>query len=221
MTLRMDWRAAVLKDKRIGNAPRMLLVVLADHMRDDGYVCYPRAKLAAELNIGQSRVAERMAEAIRVGLLDVVERGKPGRTATYRAVISTAAQVQAKPRRQRPDGLIQHDTIHTHVRTESIPTSGPSESIRTCVPTPSGRPTVSVHPDVRTDPHAQVDTHVQYASSNHKPQLPAQIPSGENQERSEDEDPGSPPDECVTCFVNDELDSTGQCRRCATALAIA
>lgn len=85
--LRARWRAEVVRSPRITDSVRVVLLVLAEHMTDAGYVSVPRSRLAAELNRSPRRITERIEKAREAGFLDVVRRGMPGRTAEYVATM--------------------------------------------------------------------------------------------------------------------------------------
>lgn len=74
----------------ITDSTRVVLLVLADHMTDHGYVSVPRSTIAKTINRSHRRVTERLQDARTAGLLDVVRSGRPGRTAEYVAVIPTS-----------------------------------------------------------------------------------------------------------------------------------
>lgn len=56
-------------------------------MNANGIVSVPRSKLAADLGVDPARVTEHIRLARRLGLLDVVRRGRHGVTAVYQATI--------------------------------------------------------------------------------------------------------------------------------------
>lgn len=79
-----DWRAAVYKHRGISNGTRVLLLILADHMRLDGSVSRSRTQLADDLGVSARRITERVSEAHGAALLDTIVAGKPGTTAVYK-----------------------------------------------------------------------------------------------------------------------------------------
>lgn len=85
--LRDRWREIVLASPHITDSVRVVLLVLADHMTDHGYVSVPRSTIARTIHRSPRRVTERLERAREAGLLDVVRSGRPGRTAEYVAVI--------------------------------------------------------------------------------------------------------------------------------------
>lgn len=85
--LRTTWRRLVLRTHAITDATRVVLLVLADEMRQDGYVSVPRKDIAARLGRSERRVQQRIADAREAGLLTVIRPGYRGHTAEYRAVL--------------------------------------------------------------------------------------------------------------------------------------
>ncbi len=85
--LRERWRVEVWRSPAVTDSVRVLLVLLAEHMCADGYVSVPRKALAERLGRTPRRITERLELAVSAGLLTRVESGKPGRTATYRALM--------------------------------------------------------------------------------------------------------------------------------------
>ena len=86
-SLRDRWRTEVIRSPHINDGTRVLLLVLADQMREDGYVTVPREKLAQQLDRHERKISARLAEAVEARLLDRVVRGQKGRTAVYRALL--------------------------------------------------------------------------------------------------------------------------------------
>jgi len=79
-----DWRRAVLRSSQITDSTRVLLLVLAEHVRDHNLqVSVPRKDLARWLNRSERRITERITAAHDAGLLDTVSPGHRGRTAVY------------------------------------------------------------------------------------------------------------------------------------------
>lgn len=95
--LRDRWRATLWRAP-VSDATRILLLLLADHMRTDGHVSVPRAELAATLGRTERRVNDRIKEARAAGLLDCIAAGRPGRTAEYVALLPKGAQVRPLPK---------------------------------------------------------------------------------------------------------------------------
>lgn len=85
--IRERWIAEVLRADYIGDACRVLLLVLARNMTDRGAVSVPRHKLATMLGKPERRISERIAEAVKAGLLSRLGGGYRGRTAEYMAYL--------------------------------------------------------------------------------------------------------------------------------------
>ena len=83
---RDDWRRAVLCNKSITDATRVLLLVMCDYVKPNMTVSVPRYELAALLQRSERRISERVAAAQKAGLLgvDPIVRGQKGRTAVYK-----------------------------------------------------------------------------------------------------------------------------------------
>jgi hypothetical protein len=85
--LRDRWVDALL-DAKISQPCLVLMLLLAHKMGDHGKVSIPRRELAAMLRVHEQRIAERIAEARRAHLLDLVPgSGHRGRIAQYVAVL--------------------------------------------------------------------------------------------------------------------------------------
>lgn len=86
-SLRDRWRSEVVRSPHITDSTRVLLMLLAEDMREDGYVSVPRQRLAQQLDRTERKVSQRLADAVEARLLDRVVRGQKGRTAVYRALL--------------------------------------------------------------------------------------------------------------------------------------
>jgi len=84
-----DWRRAVYRSG-VSDRAKVLLLFMADHMRSNRHVSIPRAKMAAELNVRERRVTERITEAHRAGFLSTVSAGYIGHTAIYQGLFPDA-----------------------------------------------------------------------------------------------------------------------------------
>jgi hypothetical protein len=85
--LRDRWRTIVYCTPTIGDACRVLLLLLSETMTDAGYVSVPRAALADQLNVYPQRITDRVGEAVKANLLQKVGGGYHGVTAQYVAVL--------------------------------------------------------------------------------------------------------------------------------------
>ena len=92
-TVRGRWLRCVYATARVPDSVRVLLLVLAEHMDDDGRVEVGRDELASMLSRAPRRISERLADAIGAGLLTQTRRGSPGRSAAYEAAFPEGEQV--------------------------------------------------------------------------------------------------------------------------------
>ncbi len=92
--VRDRWTVEVLQSDRIGDGCRVLLLVMARGMTAGGVVSVRRDQLAETLGRHPQRVAERIGEAKRAGLLDQTGGGHRGHAAEYRATIRPAESVR-------------------------------------------------------------------------------------------------------------------------------
>jgi hypothetical protein len=110
----VEWRQAMLAYHGAGmtEGVRVLLLVMAEKMDVRRCVSVPRAALARMLAVDVRRVTERVQIAHELGLLDTVQRGRPGVTATYQGLFPTGAHVRTKTRR---DSAAVRTTEHSAV----------------------------------------------------------------------------------------------------------
>src|SRR5690554_5689529 len=92
-SLRTRWRREVFRTKLVPDSVRVVLLALAEHMRENGYVSVARRTIAAEIGRDPRRINERIQAAVDARLLDRVRRGRPGVTAVYRAVLPWGGRV--------------------------------------------------------------------------------------------------------------------------------
>lgn len=85
-----DWRRAVYRSTTLSDRVKVLLLYLADHMRDNRQVSVPRAQVAKGLGRSERRVTERITEAHEAGWLSTVTRGQKGITAVYQGLFPDA-----------------------------------------------------------------------------------------------------------------------------------
>jgi len=96
--LRDRWRDEhVIPHKEIGDACKVLLLILAGRMTDRGAVSVPRDQLAAMLDVDPRRITAGIGVAVRHRLLMKVGGGYRGRTAEYVAVIPTGKVAVERP----------------------------------------------------------------------------------------------------------------------------
>ena len=78
-----DWQRAVFRSPISANV-RLLLMYLSEHMREhDKHVSVPRKKIATALGWSETRVSERITEAVKHDFLTPVSAGHKGHTAVY------------------------------------------------------------------------------------------------------------------------------------------
>jgi len=118
---RTRWRRLVLRHRapRLTGSVRVLLLVMADHMDERGYVSVPRSRLAETLAVAPARVSERIGVATSVGLLAVVRRARPGVTAVYQATLPAPVEVHPSV---PPLEVRNPVTVEVH---PSVPTAEP------------------------------------------------------------------------------------------------
>lgn len=87
----MKWRKAVYAEREgMTNGCRVLLLRLSDDMDASRIVSIPRSVLADDLGVAPARITEGIKKARALGFLDIVQRGRPGITATYKGTIPNA-----------------------------------------------------------------------------------------------------------------------------------
>lgn len=122
-----DWRRAVYKARVSGNV-QVLLLKMADHMRDNRRVSVPRERLADELGIHPQRVAERIKTAVDTGWLSKISGGYRGLTATYEGLFPgdcvPTSSTHSGAERVRPTSTHSTPEIGTHSKRECVPDGG-------------------------------------------------------------------------------------------------
>lgn len=119
--LRDRWRdEAVIPHGEIGDACKVLLLVMATKMTDAGYLSgVSRERLADLLGVHPRRVAERIATATRHGLLTKIGGGYPGHTAEYVATIPAGLGAAERHPSRRKGAGERHPLSVTHSPGES------------------------------------------------------------------------------------------------------
>ncbi len=115
--VRGRWVAEIRSSSKIGDACRVLLMVMADDMTERGYVSVPREKLAKAIGRHPQRVTERIAEAITKGYLVRLQTGHRGRAGEKGMTSSYAASFPAS-------GQIGNGRAVTYPRTDSAVGNG-------------------------------------------------------------------------------------------------
>lgn len=137
-SIRARWVAEVYRTALVTDSTKLLLVLLAEDMREDGYVSVPREVLAKRLGRNERKVSARLESAVTARLLDRVVRGNRGRTAVYRALLPGVERLPVSDTlSQRKPAGSKHPSV-TENRHPMDPNSGPP-----------GGPTSSKHDETR------------------------------------------------------------------------
>jgi hypothetical protein len=88
-----DWRRAVFRAHHLGDPVRVLLLFLADHMKDNRTVSVKRDVIAKALGKSERRISERVAAAHDAGFLSTVAPGYRGHVAVYQGTFPEAESV--------------------------------------------------------------------------------------------------------------------------------
>jgi len=180
--VRERWIAEVLRTERIGDACRVLLLVMARHMSDTGIAAITRDQLAAIIGRHPQRVAERISEARRCGLLNVLSAGTKARPTEYIAVIPASesrTDVQYAIDRKRT-GLRYAKSVRNPrsaaAESERVPIRESSVSVSEHLAVDQGREPRTDHDDSR----AKGDHDDKDGSNEERPctRLPADAPFG-------------------------------------------
>jgi hypothetical protein len=133
------WYLEVIRTRLVNGACRELLSLIAvRHMTDTGYVCVPRAVLAAQLDVDEQRITRRVMEAVGAGLLTRVGGGVNGQTQQYLATLPTRQGVAE--RHPQPQAEVtgerhpQSDTLNHNLRVSQNDTHTYAPA-RACAPT--------------------------------------------------------------------------------------
>jgi hypothetical protein len=98
-----DWRREVYRSTTLSDRTKVLLLFLADNMREDRKVSVPREKVAAALGRSERRITERITEAHDAGWLWTVVRGQKGITAVYQGLFpDVLSGTDARPLNGKP-----------------------------------------------------------------------------------------------------------------------
>jgi len=204
--VRDPWCRAVIKHSTLTNATKLLLVVLVDDMKLDGRVSVPRSELAKKLGVHPSRITERIKEAVDARVLDVVQRGRPGVTAEYQALLSDGAPVRTKKARRRlnPDGAPVRTMQQALHGARTVPSDGADGG-------PSDRLTLGAPVQSPSTTHSPFDT---------APAVVGEKPKGANNEKGNGRThvtDTSDPRQCALCNEERKLGDDGLCADCAAA----
>ena len=106
-TARGRWLRYVYATARVPDSVRVLLLVMAEHMDEDGRVEIGRDDLAALLSRAPQRISGRCSKAIEAGLLQQVRRGTRGAKSVFQAVFPEGESItpvsDTFPRKQVTD----------------------------------------------------------------------------------------------------------------------
>lgn len=155
------WRTAVLRERGIGDAARVLALVLVDEADHRGHVAVGRDELARRLDRYPARVAERVAELTGAGYLQLVLRHAPGRPATYALVIPSGLSTVEHVRVSGPTRAVRvdPDTSGLAVRVDSGETGADGTD------TSSTAVRVPIETPVQDDPWATDAHHLRTAAT--------------------------------------------------------
>ena len=78
-----EWRRAIYRASQLSGNVQVLLLYLADNMRNNRQVSVPRQQMANDLGLSERRVSERVSKAHSLGWLDTVSSGYRGHVAVY------------------------------------------------------------------------------------------------------------------------------------------
>ena len=93
-----QWRRAVYRSATLSDRCKVLLLFLADNMRQDRTVSIPRERVAKALGRSERRITERITEAHEAGWLFTRVRGQKGVTAVYLGLFpETVSGTDARP----------------------------------------------------------------------------------------------------------------------------
>jgi hypothetical protein len=99
-----EWRRAVYRSTTLSDRCKVLLLFLADNMRQDRTVSVPRQRLASALGRSERRITERITEAHDAGWLFTRVRGQKGVTAVYLGLFPDAVSgTDARPLNRETD----------------------------------------------------------------------------------------------------------------------
>ncbi|OOC56472.1 MULTISPECIES: hypothetical protein [Nocardiopsis] len=155
-TVRGRWLRYVYATARVPDSVRVLLLVLAEHMDEDGRVEVSRDDLAALLSRAPRRISARLADAVAAGLLTQVRRGARGRPSAYQAALPDGLRVtpgqHMLPGKQvtEPSTLSQEEGVPrgAHASQETEDTRGSRDDPNWC-PTGVTSPGAPIREDSR------------------------------------------------------------------------
>lgn len=120
---RTRWSPLVLREPMLTNGTRLLLVVMAERMRPDGQVRYPRPDLAQAAGVSQRQVQRRLAQAVEAGWLHRCVAGHNGRHAVYQATVPLSGTGRSEPSSGTSSGTLDQPSVpvSSGTPTDSLP----------------------------------------------------------------------------------------------------
>ncbi|HXH79115.1 helix-turn-helix domain-containing protein [Nocardioides sp.] len=123
-----DWRREVYRSTTLSDRTKVLLLFLADHMREDRKVSVPRDRIAKALGRSERRITERITEAHDAGWLSTVVRGQKGLTAVYQGLFpDVVSGTDARPLNRRVSQFSGTPTSPLN-DAETRPLNGPKQA---------------------------------------------------------------------------------------------
>ncbi|OLT29313.1 hypothetical protein BJF83_12065 [Nocardiopsis sp. CNR-923] len=176
-TVRGRWLRYVYATARVPDSVRVLLLVLAEHMDDDGRVAISRDDLAALLSRAPQRVSGRSSKAIEAGLLRQVRRGTRGATSVFQAALPEGESItpvgDTFPGKRVPDpSPVSGETDHPRGGRVSEETGHPRGRPSASASSPPGatKSDAPIREGVREQPSQATPT-----ASPERPDTPAQV----------------------------------------------
>jgi hypothetical protein len=142
-TARGRWLRYIYATARVPDSVRVLLLVMAEHMDEDGRVEIGRDDLAALLSRAPQRISGRCSKAIEAGLLQQVRRGTRGAKSVFQAVLPEGQSItpvsDTFPGKRVPDpSPVSEETDHPRGGQVSEETSHPRGIPSAPAPSPPG-----------------------------------------------------------------------------------
>lgn len=100
------WRAVIFRTTAVRPTVRIVMLALADYMREDGRVSVPLSTMSARLGMTHRRILAAYADAIDAELLDRVSHGYEGHTAEYQALLPGPERVPDQSTLSTPEGVL-------------------------------------------------------------------------------------------------------------------
>ena len=122
---REDWRRAVLREGKVSDGTRVMLLAMFEYVKPDMTVSVPRSTLATMLGKSERRITERVRDAQDGGFLgrDPIVRGQKGRTAVYACMFPDFQGAVERPAEQESKGAKKRPAENRFRGTDGGPTS--------------------------------------------------------------------------------------------------